>query len=349
MIQVYSDLLYFRGSHYDFGRFQAEQLKESPILPNRKKQWEHKWERHFRVSLPEVKAAIKKISPFIWEELEGLKDGLEMSLEEAIREFGGYYLEYGKSGCSILTAENFLIRNYDNEPASYEGRIVLFQPDDGGYATIGPTMQITGRTDGMNEKGLVIGYNFVNRKNSDSGFVCNMIARLVLETCATVDEAIDLLKEIPHRHSFNYVLLDRSGASVIVEATPKKIAIRPGNICTNHFALLEEENRYRIDESLSRAETIRSQTEGIQSVYDAFRLLNDTDKGVFSKKYGAWAGTLHTAAYLPQELKAWYSLGGDRKPVIIDFQKWLEGENIYIKRIKGELEAKTTFVNMAYL
>ncbi len=349
MIQVYSDVLAFRGNHYDFGKFQARQLRHSPILANRRKQWEGMRDRHFRIDISEVKAAILSIAPKIWEEMEGLKDGLGISLEEAVRQFGGYYLEYGRSGCSILTDAHYMIRNYDNDPTSYEGRFVLFQPDDDGYATVGPTMQITGRTDGMNEKGLVIGYNFVNRRNSGTGFVCNMIARLVLETCATAEEAVALLKELPHRHSFNYVLLDRSGASVIVEASAREVAVRQGNICTNHFARLTEENRYRIDESQTRAEAIRSHASNVQNVYEAFRVLNDTDKGVFSKKYGAWAGTLHTAAYLPEKLEAWIALGGDRMPVIFSFAKLLRGENMYIKRIKGELEATAPFVNMTYL
>src|SRR5699024_11247351 len=65
------------------------------------------------------------------------------------------------------------------------------------------------RIDGMNEKGLVIGYNFTHTKKSGDGFMCSMIARLILETCADTREAAALLKEIPHRHSFSYVVQDK--------------------------------------------------------------------------------------------------------------------------------------------
>ena len=88
---------------------------------------------------------IVAFAPGIWDELNGLSDSLQLRMTDTIIQFGGYYLEYGKSGCSIFTGTEFLMRNYDNDPFSYEGRYVLYQPTDQGYATIGPTMQIIGR------------------------------------------------------------------------------------------------------------------------------------------------------------------------------------------------------------
>lgn len=345
MKQVISDVIQFRGSHYDFGRFQGRDLADSPILPTRRRQLKKQAKRHYIVDEEKIKPIIQHFSPGIWEELLGLTDALEISTEEAIREFGGYYFEYGKSGCSILTGDQFMIRNYDNDPITYEGRYILYAPTDGGYATIGPSMQITGRTDGLNEKGLAMGYNFINRLRSDDGFVCNMIARLVLETCATVDEAIELLKEIPHRHSFSYSLVDATGKTIVVEASSSEVVTREGTVCTNHFEKLTKENRYRMDDSLRRYEAMATQQAKIGSVYDAYRILNDADKGVFSKNYGAWAGTIHTAAYLPAHMQAWIAFGSDRLPLIFDFKKWLAGTDVNAKQIKGGLESTNGFIN----
>ena len=213
MISVYSDVIQFRGNHYDFGYRQGELLKDSLILANREKFW-------------------RKPSTVYNFKIDENTD--------TILQFGGYYLEYGKSGCSTFTGTEFLMRNYDNDPFSYEGRYVLYQPTDTahGYATIGPTMQITGRTDGSNEKGLSMGDNLINRMSSDTGFICNMIGRILLETCANVEEAISLLKEIPHRRSFSYMLLDQTGKSFVVEASPREVILHQSNICPNHFDVI---------------------------------------------------------------------------------------------------------------
>lgn len=345
MKKVVSDVVQYRGNHYDFGVYQGELLKDSPILAARKKQWGQQAKRHFIVDVEKIRPIIQQFSPGIWEELMGLADSLEMSVEAALREFGGYYFEYGKSGCSIFMGEKFMIRNYDNDPITYEGRYVLYAPTDGGYATIGPSMQITGRTDGMNGKGLCMGYNFINRLRSDDGFICNMIGRLVLENCATVKEAVQFLKELPHRHSFSYCLVDASGEYLVAEASSREVLTRKGTVCTNHFQQLTKENRFRMEDSLRRYEAINTQQETIEHAYDAFKILNDSDKGVFSKKYGAWAGTIHTTAYLPDNKQAWIALGGDRLPLILDFGKWLAGKDLHAKQIKGELEATNGFIN----
>jgi predicted choloylglycine hydrolase len=346
--KVHSDVIQFRGSHYDFGFKQGQMLKGSYILPNRKKQWgPANW--NFTIDEQEAKKLLKGLSPAIWEEICGLADALEWPMYDAIKDFGGYYLEYVRSGCSIFAGPEFMVRNYDSTPHGYEGRFALYQPTDGGYATIGPTMQITGRTDGINEKGLAMGYNFINRRDSEDGFICNMIGRLILENCATNEEAIALLKEIPHRRSFSYVLLDSSGETVVVEASPRDIKVRQSSISTNHFELLSEENRYQIEDSLRRAQTMQDQQHQLTDAFSAFRLLNDSDKGIFSKKYATASGTLHTAAYFPETLEVGFALGPNRLPLMLNFQKWLDGEKLYVKRINGKLEIDASFVNMAEL
>ncbi|WRP07749.1 C45 family peptidase [Rossellomorea aquimaris] len=343
MKTIHSDVIQFRGSHYDFGYMQGLRIKDSITVRNRENQWKVRKPR-FSINIEEAKQAIVKFAPGVWNELIGLQEALRWSMERVLQEFGGYRVEYTKSGCSIMTGEHYLIRNYDYHPKTYEGRYTFFQPTDGGYSVIGPSQRVTGRMDGMNEKGLAIGYNFMHRKNPGDGFICCMIGRLILESCGDVSEAVEMLKEIPHRHSFSYVVYDRSGETFIVETSPRGVEIRQSNACTNHFEVMTHENRNHLVDSKRRLSIIQSKQ--ATDAHEAFRLMNDTDKGVFSDLYGSWAGTIHTSAYFPNEMKAWFSLGGDREPVVFDFARWLEGEDVVLEKIIGEVDTDIPFVHM---
>ncbi|AZV41338.1 choloylglycine hydrolase [Peribacillus asahii] len=345
MKQIYSEIIQFRGTHYDFGYMQGEKLRNSLTVINREEQWKVRKPR-FTIEVEEVRKAITQFAPGVWEELLGMQEALEWPMKRILQEFGGYRLDYVKSGCSILTGSDYLIRNYDYHPKTYEGRYVLFQPTDQGYASIGPSQRATGRMDGMNEKGLAIGYNFMNRKNPGDGFICCMIGRLVIESCANVLEAVSMLKEIPHRHSFTYVVYDQSGETYVVETSPRGVEVRQSNVCTNHFEIMRHENRNHLVDSKRRLDVMQKQYENLSEAYDAFRLLNDTNQGVFSDLYGSWAGTIHTSAYLPREMKAWIALGGNQEPTVFDFAKWLDGDDVELERITGEVDTDIPFVHM---
>lgn len=346
MQHIYSKILQFRGTHYDFGYLQGEQLKDSLTVQNREKQWRVRIPR-FSVEEQEVKEAIMRFAPGVWDELLGLRDALEWPMERVMMEFGGYRIDYKRSGCSIMTGDGYLIRNYDYMPKTYEGRYSLFQPTDQGYAIIGPTQRITGRMDGMNEKGLAMGYNFMHRKRPGDGFICCMIGRMVLECCANVEEAVEMLREIPHRHSFSYTVFDKSNLTYVIEASPRGVEVRESNVCTNHFEILTKENRHHLVDSMKRMDAIEKNRPAVHSAYEAFRLMNDTDKGIFSKQYDNWAGTIHTAGYLPEEGRAWFAIGGDQEPVEFDFDRWLNGEDLVDDQVTGDVDTEIPFVHMS--
>ncbi|MET3698696.1 predicted choloylglycine hydrolase [Bacillus oleivorans] len=345
MKHIYSEVIQFRGSHYDFGFMQGKRLKDTLTVLNRDNQWKVRNPR-FTVEVEEVKTAITHFAPGIWEELLGLQAALEWPMGKVLQEFGGYRIDYVKSGCSILTGDDYLIRNYDYHPKTYEGRYILFQPSDQGYAIIGPSQRVTGRMDGMNEMGLALGYNFMHRKNPGDGFICCMIGRIILEACANVAEAVAMLKKIPHRHSFTYVVFDKSGKTYAVEASPRGVEVRQTNTCTNHFEIMTHENRNHLVDSKRRLSILQEQRKHLLNAYDAFRLLNDNDKGVFSDLYGSWAGTIHTSGYLPREMKVWFALGGDQEPVEMDFAKWLGVEELAGEKIYGEVDTEIPFLHM---
>lgn len=347
MKKIFADVIQYRGTHYDFGFKQGELIKDSILVHNRERQWKVR-KPLFTIDTDETKQVFQRLAPMIWDEFLGLQEALKWPMEKVLQEFGGYRVNMTRSGCSIYVGDGYMIRNYDYHPKTYDGRAVLYQPTDGGYATIGLTQKITGRSDGMNEKGLVMGYTFMNRKRPGNGFICHMIGRLILERCASVEEAVDLLKEIPHRGSFSYVLYDaESRVPYIVETSPRRVEVRKDYVCTNHFKIMTEENRHVLDDSKKRMQVIEENHEQSSlSGDEAFRLLNDTDKGVFSKLYGSWAGTIHTSAYFPKTREAWITLGGDQEPTKMDFSNWLDGEDLQLERIEGLVDTDIPFVNM---
>lgn len=345
MIQVYSDITQFRGSHYDYGYAQGTFIQNSHVLQKRRSHWKIRKPR-FKTDEQDAKNAFMRFAPGIWEELIGLRDALKLPMDEVLRDFGNYRVNVKPSGCSILTGSDFMVRNYDYNPQTYDGRYSFFQPTDQGFAMIGPTSRVTGRMDGMNEKGLVMGYNFMQRRKPGDGFICYMIGRIILETCATVDDAITLLKEIPHRGSFSYIVMDPNEETYVIEATPRSVEVSKSNTCTNHFEILKHENRNHLDDSVRRKQLLETDNNQAINAYEAFRLLNDSDKGVFSNLYKSWAGTIHTTAYFPKELKAWISLGGDCEPVVFDFKKWLQGEDVTERRIPGQIDTNLGLANM---
>ncbi|WP_026570239.1 C45 family autoproteolytic acyltransferase/hydolase [Sediminibacillus terrae] len=336
MKKVTTSFLEFRGSHAQFGFEQGERLKDSALQKNYSRVNQPRKRPRYIVDFHKAKKTIKTYMPHLWEELEGLSEGLELPLEETVRDYSGYQQEWHPSGCSILTGRDYLVRNYDYHPKTYEGRFVLFQPVDG-YATIGPSQRITGRADGMNEHGLIIGYNFVHRRKPGDGFICNTITRMVLETCKNSEEAADMLRQLPHRHSFNYVLFDQFGTSKVVEATPRGVVVKDEPLSTNHFDILEGENRYHLADSKRRKKLLLEEKSKLTSPYEAFRLFNDKAKGIYSEKYTNWAGTLHTSVYLPTELSVWFAVGSDREPFILSFKDWLLGKDTKVKQLIGHL------------
>ncbi|MFG0211396.1 hypothetical protein, partial [Streptococcus suis] len=89
--------------------------KRNQLLHNREDNWKILVPR-FQVDPVETKEMFLRYAPHIWDELLGLQDELELSLPDTLLHFGHYRVEGPKSGCSIMTGDNFLVRNYDYHP-----------------------------------------------------------------------------------------------------------------------------------------------------------------------------------------------------------------------------------------
>ncbi len=297
------------GSPFEYGLKQSEEIKTTKL-----REQLHLLEiLSAKSNIEKVKEILKVISPNLLEELMGLAEGLDKDLETVIRLYSGYDVEFPSMGCTALINDHYYVRNYDFSPDLYDARLVFSKPTNG-YASIGFSQQVIGRLDGMNEKGLVVGLHFVNSEHKSEGFLATTIVRMLLEQCASIKEAVDLISTIPHGYCYNYSITDQSGRGVIVEASPDKHFINSGTpqICTNHFQskTLQDKNKKEIQGSLKRKEYLSNLllTEEL-SPQTAYRYFNDGDSPLFFKYYKEYFGTLHTVVYSPMDLSIIIGVG----------------------------------------
>ncbi|GEL08337.1 C45 family autoproteolytic acyltransferase/hydolase [Salisediminibacterium halotolerans] len=338
---IETDVIHGRGDPYDFGVKQGQHV--SSLLKDKHLKRRKKSIRQYTVDSKEAKNWITAFSPSLWAELNGMADGLKWSLENVLHEYAGYQQSWVTSGCSSFMANGVYGRNYDYHPKTYDGRFVLWQPSSGqGAAHIGFAQRMAGRMDGMNEHGLAVGYHFVNRLRPGDGFICTTIARLILDSCRSVDEATALLHELPHRFAFNYSLTDRTGKSAVVEASAKGTDERSGKqrlTCTNHFQSENKliENRNYLTESIGRLDLLNATVTAQSDRNTMFEQLNQLQNGIAKTNYRSWAGTIHTAVYDTKNLQATVGIGPDAAPITIDFKAWLEGEQLFLRKIRGRI------------
>jgi len=328
-----------RGDSYTFGLNQAKAMKDTPLFQNHLKR-RKKSIRKYTTDYQRATDFILEYSPSLMEEMQGIADGLDWSLQDVMHEYAGYQQSWTKSGCSAIMINGIYGRNYDYHPKTYDGRFVLWQPENG-FAHIGFAQRMIGRMDGMNEKGLAIGYHFVNRMRPKDGFICTSIARFILDSCTNVTDAIHRLKEIPHRHAFNYSLADKHGNQAVVEGSSEGVNVlnTDGGACTNHFQTRDKtkENRYKIEESQERLLSLQRYQQQNPTVRETFQFLNEQQYGIAKLDYQNWSGTIHTAVYDTKNLAVHVGIGVNAQPVQFSFDEWLKGKNSHIKKVRGYL------------
>ncbi len=89
MQQVTSDIMTFRGSHFELGVKTGKWFQQTPLLKNREKEWKKRVPR-FDIDVNETYQIFQTYAPQIWEELMGLQSVLKMPTRQIILNFGHY-------------------------------------------------------------------------------------------------------------------------------------------------------------------------------------------------------------------------------------------------------------------
>jgi predicted choloylglycine hydrolase len=329
----------FRGTPYQVGRAQAIAF----AVTRRGKAFLRKKARlpvWFNIHTEE--RAFRAYAPALWEEIAGIAEGLNISIEQAVACFGNNGLRMPTGGCSAVVSRNVYGRNYDFRPRGYEARFALLQPT-GSYASIGSSHQLTGRLDGMNEHGLTIGLHLVKARPRSPGLTSTLLVRRVLDSCATTAEAIHLLRRLPHAMKYNYSLLDADGVAAVVEAGAGAVVVRRGDwlACTNHFQSPQLKRlNHRVTHSISRLPPLEGWAARALSAEQTFTALNFSASPAFHN-YGT-AQTLHTLVAEPAKRRLLIGIGGDAAALDedmldVDFKLWVAGEDMPIKQLNGQL------------
>jgi predicted choloylglycine hydrolase len=246
--------------------------------------------------------------------------------------------------CSAVMSSGVYGRNYDFRPRHYGARFAAVAAS-GSHASIGSSEILTGRLDGMNDRGLVIGLHLVRMSPRLPGLSCVLIVRIILDQCASTKEAVAMLRRLPHAMQYNYSLLDADGVAAVVEAVPGSVAVRTGPwlACTNHFQspLLRPLNRGAAH-SQSRLLPLEAWAARGLSTEEMFTALNRSTSPAFHHGYLRGAGTLHTIVGEPSKKRLLIGIGGDAAALEedmldVDVGAWSGGNDLPITHLEGQL------------
>jgi predicted choloylglycine hydrolase len=331
-----------RGTPYEVGRAEARLFMATPKGQAflRRKTIVFPWWFNIRVE----HRTFARFAPLVWEEIGGLTDELGISMERAVLCFGNDGLRPPIGACSAIMTADAYGRNYDFKPRYYGARFILVQAS-GSYASIGSSELLTGRLDGMNEHGLVIGLHRVRRSPRHPGLSSVLIVRIVLDQCSTTAEAIAMLRRLPHAMQYNYSLLDANGVGAVVEAAAGSVAVRTGSwlACTNHFQspLLRPLNRHAAH-SQQRLPPLEAWAARGLSAEAMFGALNSSTSPAFHHGYLRGAGTLHTIVAEPAKKRLLIGIGGDatrleQDMLDVSFDRWCAGADLPMTQLQGRL------------
>ena len=187
---------------------------------------------------------ISSFHPTLLDEYEGWAEALDLEMDALLG-----MLIVGVEGTN-LRCSSFALRrqgrtivgrNYDFFYWARLRYLIAAQPE-AYYATLGMNDGLlSGRHDGVNQHGLFVALHGVGTKapeRVEPGVVFHLIPRILLETCATAEEAVMMAQEMPHLSSFNYTIVDPHDMFV-VEAYPEIARVREARndyvAATNHF------------------------------------------------------------------------------------------------------------------
>ncbi len=174
-----------------------------------------------------MRAAVQAQFPLIWQELEGMAEGLQAPVDEVFAwNCRGDLVRSTSDGCTTLagrSAEGELIiaHNEDGFPQLREDcAIVSITPAVGlAFTSFAYPGSLCGHTFAVNEKGIVNTVNNIRAVHRPDGMPRQILARASLNA-TTLEEAVTLLSATPRAGAFHHILGQMGDSRLFsVEAT----------------------------------------------------------------------------------------------------------------------------------
>ncbi len=304
------------GSYEEIGRQMARRLKEanmlsSVLIPRPK-----------YISNKDLKDALKLYEtycPGTVEELQGFSKEAGIEVEKIMYTWMTYLVPRCSGlillGSKTTDGHTKLVRNYEFSLEDEDLAVVRTAPV-GKYSHIGGTIAIFGRCEGINECGLAVsmsscGMPVGNMEGMRAPKVYGLhfwaVIRTLLENCKNVEEALEMVKDMPIAYNINLYLADPSHNGVLYETMDGKVAYERINetskkqyLCgTNHIVI----PKFQVNEpaamrnsvvrfqALTRFVDSRDQCKE-EEVKDFF--LTKYPEGMSTCYYEDWFGTIRT-------------------------------------------------------
>lgn len=254
-------------------------------------------------------------------------------------------------GCSTFSAENekgnrIFGRNFD---LSYSPGMMVKTKPDHGYASISMvnlgflgynekklpdsfTKSITALAapyaplDGINEKGLTVGVLLIptketNQQSDKVDITTTTAIRMMLDKCATVEEAVSMLKNYDMHSSANscyhFHIADAKGDSVVVEYINDEMKlVEPKDSYQAATNFLLTPGKYDFGRGQDRYKTLITtlkEKKGVLTNHEAMNLLQAVAQKEHKTESGRLSATQWSVVYDTKELSATISMGMNYK------------------------------------
>ncbi|MDG4859913.1 C45 family autoproteolytic acyltransferase/hydrolase [Streptomyces sp. T-3] len=235
----------------------------------------------FEAHLPELTPVLDRLSAQL-----DRPDGETLLTHAALQPFF--------SGCTQIGTRQSLLRNYDFDPADFEGTIAsshFLRP------VIGMQEAGWGLLDGMNDAGLAVSLTFGGRFVHRPGLAIPLVLRYLLETCDTVEQALAKLAPIPVCIPQNVTLVDAERAVTVYVGPDLPMTEAPDACAANHQHRPVPAGQEQITHTQERLAAVRA------AGPDVAAMLRPP---LYQGAYDDGLGTLYTAHYRPGEGRVTY-------------------------------------------